>query len=188
MKVITKGFEGSETLAITKFVGDNLSTLFDLQKACSENQKIESVSFIGEKENEKLIFDKRFNLQDLVYNDFMKNYINGFVKSINHYIENEKKKIVVELVHKRVERTLIIRKEIVNRVRESKDSIKVSEYLDRIITQATNEKCEYFKINGVECERNEEKITLSLVKAITKNIREFIVIKNGDKFGFELNY
>lgn len=188
MKVITKGFEGSQALAITKFIGDNLSTMYDLQKACSENQKITKVEFIGEKENEKLIFTKRYTLKDLVYNDFMINYINGFVKSINHYIENDNKTIVVELCHNRVDKTLINRKEVVNRVRESKESVKVSAYLDRIITQATNEKCERFSINGVECEREEEKITLALVKAITKNIKEFIITKNGEKYSFELTY
>ena len=188
MKVCTKGYEGSETLAITKFVGDNLSAMFDLQKASSENQKITKIEFKGEKESEKLIFTKKYNLRDLVYNDFMVDYINGFVKSINHFVENDKKEIIVELTHNRVDKTLITRKEIVNRVRESKESVKVSAYLDRIITQATNEKCEKFLINGVECEREEEKITLALVKAISKNIKEFIITKNGEKYTFELTY
>ena len=188
MKVCTKGYEGSETLSLAKFVGDNLSTMYELQKACSETQKLDKIIFVGEKENENLTFTKRYNLIDLVYNDFMKNYINGFVKSINHYIENDKKIIRVELTHNRVDKTLITRKEVINRVRESKESVKVSAYLDRIITQATNEKCENFKINGVECEREEEKITLALVKAISKNIKEFIIIKNGDKYSFELTY
>lgn len=188
MKVCTKGFEGSQTLALAKFIGDNLSTMYELQKACSENQKITKVEFIGEKEGEKLTFTKKYTLKDLVYNDFMVNYINGFVKSINHFIENDTKTIIVVLTHNRVDKTLINRKEVINRVRESKESVKVSAYLDRIITQATNEKCEKFLINGVECEREEEKITLALVKDISKNIKEFIITKNGEKYSFELTY